>query len=339
MKVNALLDDASSRSYLNSDVAAELGLEGRPYQLTVNVLNDNQERLDTKIVEFTISSLDGKVSKSASAYTTERVTGNMQVVDWSKMSTKWEHLQGIKFPSAGTRPIADLLIGVDQADLLYSVEDVRGRPGDPIARLTPLGWTCIGNLEMNAPGIQTNFTFFLKDSDNLNDLVRRYWDIDEPPEIETVNLDEKFSRDTVANSLTFVDGHYTVGMPWKRNKCSLPNNYSLSLHRLQNTEKKLSRSPDVGQTYKEVLQTYEEKGYIHKVLCQEKKPDQLWFLPHFPVLRHEKSTTKTRIVFDASAKFNGISLNDIVLQGPKLQNDLFTVLIAQILSQSCCPDV
>ena len=327
LKVNALLDDASSRSYLNSDVAAELGLEGRPHQLTVNVLNDNQERLDTKIVEFTISSLDGKVSKSASAYTTERVTGNMQVVDWSKMSTKWEHLQGIKFPSAGPRPIVDLLIGVDQADLLYSVEDVRGQPGDPIARLTPLGWTCIGNLEMNAPGVQTNFTFFLKDSDSLNDLVRRYWDIDEPPKIETVNLDEKFARDTVANSLTFVDGRYTVGMPWKRNKCSLPDNYSLALHRLQNTEKKLSRSPDVGQAYKEVLQTYEEKGYIHKVPCQGKKPDQFWFLPHFPVLRPEKSTTKTRIVFDASAKYNGISLNDIVLQGPKLQNDLFAVLL------------
>ena len=247
------MDDASSRSYLNSDVAAELGLEGRPHQLTVNVLNDNQERLDAKIVEFTISSLDGKVSKSASVYTTERVTGNMQVVDWSKMSTRWKHLQGIKFPSAGPRPIVDLLIGVDQAGLLYSVEDVRGRPGDPFARLSPLRWTCIGNLEMNAPGIQTNFTFFLKGLDYLNDLVRRYWDIDEPPEIETVNLDEKFARDTVANSLTFVDGRYTVGMPWKRNKCSLPDNYSLALHGLQNTEKKLSRSPYVGQAYKEVL--------------------------------------------------------------------------------------
>ena len=236
-------------------------------------------------------------------------------------------MQGIKFPSAGPRPIVDLLIGVDQADLLNSVEDVREQPGDPIARLTPLGWTCIGNLEMNAPGVQTNFTFFLKDSDNLNDLVRRYWDIEKPPKIETVNLDEKFARDTVANSLTFGDGRYTVGMPWKCNKCSSPDNYSLALHRLQNTEKKLSRSPDVGQAYKEVLQTFEEKGYIHKVPCQEKKPDRLWFLPHFPVLRPEKSTTKTRIVFDASAKFNGISLNDIVLQGPKLQNDQFAVLL------------
>jgi len=30
VKVNALLDEESSRSYLNSDVAAELGLERRP---------------------------------------------------------------------------------------------------------------------------------------------------------------------------------------------------------------------------------------------------------------------------------------------------------------------
>lgn len=37
--------------------------------------------------------------------------------------------------------------------------------------------------------------------------------------------------------------------------------------------------------------------------------------------------TKTRIVFDASAQFKGVSLNDIVLEGPKLQNDLFVVLL------------
>ena len=84
LKVNALLDDASSRTYLNGDIAAELDLEDRPHELTINVLNDNQERLDTTVVEFMISSCDGKVSKLASAYTAERVTGNMQVVDWSE---------------------------------------------------------------------------------------------------------------------------------------------------------------------------------------------------------------------------------------------------------------
>ena len=71
VKVNALLDEGSSRSYFNSVVAAELGLEGRPHELTVKVLSDNQEKLDSSVVELMIKSLDGKVCKPASAKTTE----------------------------------------------------------------------------------------------------------------------------------------------------------------------------------------------------------------------------------------------------------------------------
>ena len=68
--------------------------------------------------------------------------------------------------------------------------------------------------------------------------------------------------------------------------------------------------------------THQDKWYIHKVSPEEEKPDQVWNLLHFPVLRPDKSTTKTRIVFDASAKCEVVSLNDALLQGPKLQNDL-----------------
>ena len=52
-----------------------------------------------------------------------------------------------------------------------------------------------------------------------------------------------------------------------------------------------------------------------------------WLLPHFPVLRPDKDTTKTRIVFDEAAKFEGTSLNDQIYQGPKLQRDVFDVLL------------
>lgn len=36
---------------------------------------------------------------------------------------------------------------------------------------------------------------------------------------------------------------------------------------------------------------------------------------------------KVRIVFDRAAKCNGISLNDMIHAGPKLQQDLFNVLV------------
>ncbi|XP_022778379.1 uncharacterized protein LOC111319928 [Stylophora pistillata] len=39
-----------------------------------------------------------------------------------------------------------------------------------------------------------------------------------------------------------------------------------------------------------------------------------------------KSTTKVRIVFDCSARFNELSLNDVIPAGPKLQIELFDVL-------------
>ena len=60
---------------------------------------------------------------------------------------------------------------------------------------------------------------------------------------------------------------------------------------------------------------------------EHKKSKSKWYLPHFPVFRLDKETTKTRIVFHASAKYDGIFLNDVIHRGPKLQRDLFDILI------------
>ncbi len=52
-----------------------------------------------------------------------------------------------------------------------------------------------------------------------------------------------------------------------------------------------------------------------------------WFLPHFAVVKEKRTTTKTRIVFDAAAQNRGKSLNDAIQAGPKLQKDLLNLLI------------
>ena len=44
----------------------------------------------------------------------------------------------------------------------------------------------------------------------------------------------------------------------------------------------------------------------------------------------DKTTTKVQIVFDCAAKCNGISLNDMIYAGPKLQQDLFNVLFVSV---------
>ena len=291
IKVNALIDEASSKSYLNSDIAAALGLSGTSEEMIVNVLNGNQTKFHTTVVDFKITSMDGEVSKAASAYTTERVTGDMNVVDWNLYKITVELPEGHHLTASRTT--------TSYQDLLYSIRDVRGKPGEPIARLTPLGWTCIGSLQNSRPQNHANFAYFADPNmaNNLDYMIRRFWDIDESTETE-----DKVARDAVSESLTFEDGHYTIGMPWKSNKYELSDNYSMALQRLQNTDKRLLRSTGLGDAYCDVLTTYQTKGYIRKVSPEEKNPDHVWYLPHFPVLRPDKTTTKTRIVFDASAK-------------------------------------
>ena len=60
---------------------------------------------------------------------------------------QWPHLRNLKFNKLGPRPIVDMLIGLDCADLHFSLQDVRGKSGQPIARLTLLGWTCVCPVE------------------------------------------------------------------------------------------------------------------------------------------------------------------------------------------------
>jgi len=120
IKVNALLDEASTKTSLNADVAAELGLQGNPQSVTVNVLNGQTETFETTPVEVALESLDGNLKTTITAFTAERVTGNMKVNDWGKHAAQCTHLKGIQFPNPGIRPIVDMLIGVDYAELQYT---------------------------------------------------------------------------------------------------------------------------------------------------------------------------------------------------------------------------
>ncbi|XP_047142971.1 uncharacterized protein LOC124817189 [Hydra vulgaris] len=63
IKVNALLDDASTQTYINSDVAAELGLQGVMKEIKINVLNGRVDTFQTMPVEFQLQSIDGKLKK------------------------------------------------------------------------------------------------------------------------------------------------------------------------------------------------------------------------------------------------------------------------------------
>ena len=119
----------------------------------------------------------------------------------------------------------------------------------------------------------------------------------------------------------------SICIPWKENSPLLQNNYEMAFRRLQNTEQRLFKKPDTARAYRDCIEQYISKGYIRKVPVTEEQPSTKWFLPHFPIVKPDRTTTKTRIVFDASAQYQGVSLNDAICPGPKLQRDLFHVML------------
>lgn len=57
-----------------------------------------------------------------------------------------------------------------------------------------------------------------------------------------------------------------------------------------------------------------------------KDEEERWYLPIFGVY-HPKKPGQIQVVFDSSAQYNGVSLNDVLLTGPDLNNSLLGVLL------------
>ena len=335
LQVNALLDDCSTKTYINADIAAELGLEGKRELINVGVLNGGCEQFETQPVNFLLRSLDGNLSKDVTAYTAKEVTGNLQAIPWEQIKQKWSYLPKISFPIIKSRQV-DMLIGLDYLELHQSIQEVCGPPGEPIARLTPLGWTCTGILPQGKLFNPTYLTYFAKNA-NSNDVMlrsidqslQRFWEIEdyEHDEVIASKPQDNEALLTVKESLKWTGDRYEVSIPWKLNPAILPSSYEMALKRLKNIEKRLLKEHDLGLSYCNLITSYIDKGYISKAKKECVLNSQQWLLPHFPVLRPDKPTSKVRIVFDASAKCENFSLNDVIDVGPKLQRDLIDVLL------------
>ena len=218
--VNALLDDGSTKTYVNSDIAAELNLKGTLERVNIGVLNGRSELLEKMPVEFDLESINGKVDMKIHAFTADRVTGNMKAINWRSFANKWDHLKVVAFPIIGARPIIDILIGIDYADLHCSIQERKGKSGEPIARLTPLGWTCVGHINgLMQRSVQTNFirTYNTKEIElqEINGTLAKFWEIESAADNvgRIMNEDDKDTLDLVSKSFRYENGKYQVQIP------------------------------------------------------------------------------------------------------------------------------
>ena len=316
--MNCLLDKGSDTTYINEDIVNELGLTGEKEPIEVRVANDQTIRFMSVTFKIDLESTDGQVDRKITAKTSTKICRGLRAVDWN-------HLRGIPFPNLTKRNRIDVLLGADHFELMYSMKEVTGGPNVPCARLCPLGWTAIGKIQnpdakqrhytglhhtfrLQIEGKEPTSALHEKHTSELNSLPKQFWDLESIGIIPTVQYqptpENKLAWDKVSKSLQFNGQHYKVAVPWRDERPQLPNNLLMAKKRGVFTERKLMKNKEVAVAYQQVFNEYLDK-YIRRVPNDEPTPDCQWLLPHFPVLRPDKATTKVRIVFDGSALFEG----------------------------------
>lgn len=125
------------------------------------------------------------------------------------------------------------------------------------------------------------------------------------------------------------DGHYKTGLLWRYDNIELPESLSMAKKRLVCLEKKLFREPELFNVFQKTIDDYLSKGYISRLsdadINNSEMAGRIWYLPTFAVFNKNKPG-KVRIVWDAAAKSNGLSLNCVLLKGPDLLSSLPAIL-------------
>lgn len=323
MNVRAILDTGSQQSYASRHVTDTLKLKACRKQLlsVMTFASSDQQTKNHDVVRIGLATRDGK-GQELEVFTVPFICQPLSAQPVNLCAAKYDHLNNLDLADPchdGTSMEVDLLIGSDCYWTLVTGEIRRGEAG-PVAIHTKLGWVLSGV----APIPREQFTShsFLTthvlrvdstgSSENLNEILHSFWKLES---LGIVDPDDTV-LDEFSQTVCFHNGRYEVSLPWKDSHPPLPDNFDLSNKRLQSLLRRLKQDPDILNEYDSIIKTQLQQGIVEKVpKADGGERAQVHYLPHHAVIRRDKETTKVRIVYDASAKSSGCSLNECLHKG------------------------
>ena len=120
-------------------------------------------------------------------------------------------------------------------------------------------------------------------------------------------------------------GHWIAPLPFCKPRCRLPNNRSHTYNHALLLHKSLINDSKKREHFVTFMDQIISRGHA-EIAPQLSDTDKCWYLPLFGVF-HCKKPNQICWVFYASAKFQGISLNDVLLQGPDFIYNLGGILL------------
>ena len=337
IKARALLDPGSSASFISDRLSKSLCLRRHPTLTRISgIAGLSPAGSMHPLVNFSVSSSSRPEKKfSISAIVIPRVTRNLPISS-VHFHSSWKHLDGLQLadPTFGNPSAVDLLLGVDVFTNTLLNGRRSGPPGSPTALQTEFGWVLAGDTDTPSTINVTSHHVSLLTGDEL---LRQFWEIEEVPTSNPVLTAEE---STVVDHFTkhhtrSPEGRFVVPLPKRLNVPDLGESRTLAVKRFLNLERSLLAKNQFDR-FAEVMEEYFNLCHAEPVPVSDlhKSTQQVFYMPMHAVHKESSTTTKLRVVFDASAKTaSGSSLNDILMVGPTVHSPLIDVLMRFRLHQ------
>jgi len=323
--VRALIDSASQISAITSECKNRLGLRMRKWTAPVtgiggvsvqNVLGIVHCQAQPRFSPEPVFNFDAWVFPS--------ITAEMPRHPLSRsIAEKYQHL-ALADPSFTNPGTIDVLLGADLFAQILNGKRVSVGDAFPVAFGTVFGWTVIGPVSISSSNVSVSCHASLTAS--VETLLERFWALEEPDAAP-----EEFTQDGQCEAIfregctRDSSGRFCVPLLFRK---AIPDgnfrgSRAVAEKRFQHLEKKLTNDPRLRSLYCDFMSEYLTLGHMSPA-----KSEGEYFIPHHAIYRPADINPKIRVVFDASAmSYSGVSLNDCLFSGPKLQRDVVDVLL------------
>ncbi|XP_058449319.1 uncharacterized protein LOC131429285 [Malaya genurostris] len=309
----ALIDSGSQSNFVTSSFIRRAGISTSQAYCQVAGFGQHSQTIREKAI-ISFKSRLSNYRKTIPALVTDKITGFLPSTDLN--TDGWDML-GVNLADPGFHlsSAVDILLG--SAVMFDILRDGNKEVGKslPYMQNTTLGWIIGGTIaHINANVAVTRFM-----NGNTNNDVRA-------DNSDEHSLCEKLFVETTCRTK---DGKFSVRLPLKSKVAQLGDSKSLALDKYLQLEKRFEKDFLLKNEYTQFMSDYLKLGHMERLddSCILMN-GPIFYFPHHAVLRPESSTTKLRTVFNGSATTSsGMSLNDVMMTGPSLQQDIFNILV------------
>lgn len=219
----------------------------------------------------------------------------------------------------------DILLGADIFGAIIKLEKSHYLTSGLVALSTIFEFVLFGPIKGTFPLLESPMTGV-----SLSQIVEKFWRIEEAPQplpIVSNPLDDECEAFFIKTTSRLPDGHFQVRLPFLPDRPSLGDSRTAAVRRFINLEKRLQANSTYREKYVAFMREYFTLDHMSPVTYNPLDSEH-YFIPHHGVFKNSGDNSKIRVVFDGSSPTSsGVSLNQCLHTGPKLQRDISQILL------------